>query len=67
MAIASFGASSFFEQAASVRTALQAATNKQYPGDLFADAADMASPFLYALALGWAGVFAGYFRPKSAP
>jgi hypothetical protein len=64
MAAASFGASSFLEQAASVHTALQATTVKQYPGDLFADAANMASPFLYALTLRWAGGFAGYFRPK---
>jgi hypothetical protein len=44
------GASSFLEQAAMVRTALHVTTIKLFLEDLFAKAADMASPFFYAMA-----------------
>jgi hypothetical protein len=58
-AAAGFASSSFFEQAASGRTALHATTNKR-----FADAENMTSPFLYAPGLHMPGGFGGYSRPK---
>ena len=57
-AAASFGFFLFPEQAASVNAALQATTQIR---DFFAGAANMASPFLYAMTRGWAIRFAGTF------
>jgi len=58
-AAAGFASSSFFEQAASVRTALHATSNKR-----FADAENMTSPFFVCAGLLKPGGFGGYSRPK---
>jgi hypothetical protein len=54
-AAASFGSSFFPEQAASVMAALQASTIKR---------TDMACPFFYGIARGWAIRFAEHSMPS---
>src|ERR1051325_11001787 len=63
-AASAFGSSFLPEQAASVIAALQASTIKLLREDFLADPADMACPFFYAMARGWATRFAEHSMPE---